>query len=70
MVSTSLSLTEREWDVVAASHENRRLVKDMAGLVASSNYKEGWKFVAYNMDSLWARYLWICAAHIREGNKL
>lgn len=70
MVYNSRPLNDAEWDVIAASHENRRLVKDMAELVASSNYKDGWKFVCHYMDSLWARYLWLCAAHLREGGKL
>lgn len=70
MVSTSSSLTEAEWDVIAASSESRNLVKDMAHLVVSSGYKDGWKFVVWHMKPLWSKYLWLCASHIKSGGKL
>jgi len=63
-------LTEREWDVIAASPESRALVKDMARLLVASNYKDGWKFVSFNMERHWSIYLYICALHIREGGTL
>ena len=63
-------LTEREWDVIAASHESRNLVHDMAKLLVSSKYNEGWRFVGFNMEGYWSIYLYMCARHIREGGKL
>jgi hypothetical protein len=70
MVSTSSSLTEAEWDVIAASHESRRLVHDMAKLLVASNYRDGWKFVSFNMEGYWTTYLYMCALHVREGGTL
>lgn len=63
-------LTDLEWDVIAASHESRGLVQDMARLLVSSNYRDGWKFVGFNMERYWTTYLYMCARHIREGGKL
>ena len=65
-----MTLTESEWDEIAASHESRRLVKDMARLVVASDYKDGYKAVMWYMKPLWAKYLWLCANHIKEGGKL
>ena len=70
MALISSSLTEQEWDVIAASHESRNLVKDMAHLVATSNYKDGWRFVVWYMHPLWSKYLWLCAGHLQEGGEL
>ena len=63
-------LTEREWDVIAASRENRSLVHDMAKLLVDSKYNDGWRFVSFNMEGYWSIYLYMCARHIREGGVL